>query len=248
MDFALPEYASSYNDYMLMKFTAKPKYQQDFLDGKLFFNELDWFAQCENPGQGDYNEGSSLVENIRNPNYQSLNLEIINDEAVLVQRDYSKNPEAYKRSTVYNYSQAENRKMKIICFYASFFNSKSCTIQDFPQNMNTGFGNYCVLILDRFKFFDRLLKAFKSKPEYNFGNMGFVNYVDLQPGINEWDPFKKDAALFGYQNEFRVAFKSDRPGAITLELGSIRDIAVPLLAEDISEIHFQNGKLLYPVR
>ena len=72
MDFALPEYASSYNDYMLMKFTAKPKYQQDFLDGKLFFNELDWFAQCENPGQGDYNEGSSLVENIRNPNYQSL--------------------------------------------------------------------------------------------------------------------------------------------------------------------------------
>lgn len=187
MDFALPEYASSYNDYMLMKFTAKPKYQQDFLDGKLFFNELDWFAQCENPGQGDYNEGSSLVENIRNPNYQSLNLEIINDEAVLVQRDYSKNPEAYKRSTVYNYSQAENRKMKIICFYASFFNSKSCTIQDFPQNMNTEFGNYCVLILDRFKFFDRLLKAFKSKPEYNFGNMGFVNYVDLQPGINEWD-------------------------------------------------------------
>ncbi len=52
---------------------------------------------------------------------------------------------------------------------------------------------------------------------------------------------------FGYQNEFRIAFKVDNPGAITLDIGSIRDIAVPILAEDVDKIHFQDGKLNYPI-
>ena len=247
MDIALPEYANAYNGYILMKFTSKLEYQQNFLDGKLFCNELDWFAKCENLGQGDPNEGSSLVENIRNPNYQSLNLKLINGDVFIVQSDYSKNPESYKRSTIYNYSSAENRKVKIICFYTSFINYKNYTIHNFPQNITTMFGNYGVLILDRIEFFNRLSNAFKSKPEYNPAIMGFVNYVDLQPGINEWNPFKKEAAIFGYQNEFRIAFKSDCPGPITLDLGSIRDIAIPLLAKDVNEIHFQDGKLQYPL-
>lgn len=45
----------------------------------------------------------------------------------------------------------------------------------------------------------------------------------------------------------RIAFKTDIPGAISLDIGSIRDIAVPVLAEDVDKIHFRDGKLNYPI-
>ena len=80
----LARYAESYDGYILMKFTSKVQYQQDFLDGRLYFNELDWFAKCENRGQGDRNEGASLVENYSNTDYQSLNIEVIDGEGTFL--------------------------------------------------------------------------------------------------------------------------------------------------------------------
>lgn len=32
-----------YDEYMLIKFTRKYEYQQDFLDGRLYFNTVDFF-------------------------------------------------------------------------------------------------------------------------------------------------------------------------------------------------------------
>ena len=137
--------------------------------------------------------------------------------------------------------------MKIICFYTSFIDVEKSLIQEFPSNMKEEFGNYGVMILNRAEFFDRISRAFVAKPEYYSCYMGFVDYVDMQPGINEWNPFKKDVTRFGYQNEFRIAFKADNPGATTLDIGSIRDIAVPILAEDVDKIHFRDGELNYPI-
>lgn len=162
-----------------MKFTSKFQRQQDILNGKLYFNEIDWFAKCENPGQGDLTEGKSLVENYSNPNYQSLNIELFDGKAFLVQRDYSQNPEEYKPSTVHYYSAVENRKVKIICFYTSFVDVEESLIQEFPSNMKDEFGNYGVMILNRAEFFDRISRAFVAKPEYYSGYMGFVDYVDM---------------------------------------------------------------------
>ncbi len=185
MDIALPKYADSYNNYFFMKFTSKFQRQQDILNGKLYFNEIDWFAKCENPGQGDLAEGKSLVENYSNPNYQSLNIELFNGKAFLVQRDYSQNPKEYKPSTVHYYSAAENRKVKIICFYTSFIDVEKSLIQEFPSNMKEEFGNYGVMILNRAEFFDRISRAFVAKPEYYSSYMGFVDYVDMQTSLDK---------------------------------------------------------------
>lgn len=247
MDVAIPKYANLYDGYLLMKFTSSLKFQQDFLDGKLFFNELSYFANCEKIGQGDPKEGYSLIENISNPSFQSMNIEVINGQPLLIIRDYSKIPEKYTPSTVYNYSAAENRKVKIICFYTLFVNLENCIIQNLSSRLLNEFGNYAILILDRKEFFKRLSNAFKRNPDYNCCTMGFVNYTDLQQGINEWNPFKKEKTLYSYQNEFRIAFKSNISGPITLELGSLRDIAVPLSAESIYKIHFEDGNLLYHI-
>ena len=37
IDVGLPRYADDYNSYFLMKYTTSYEFQQEFLDGKLFF-------------------------------------------------------------------------------------------------------------------------------------------------------------------------------------------------------------------
>lgn len=80
------EWISDYDGYLLMKFTGKYEYQQEFLDGKLFFNTADWFANCEDVGRGDSNEGNTFIINHSNPGLVSANLEMINGQAMIVYR------------------------------------------------------------------------------------------------------------------------------------------------------------------
>ena len=78
--------------------------------------------------------------------------------------------------------------------------------------------------------------------------MGFVEYLleENQEGLMDWHPFvKKDC--FAYQNEFRITFVSDNSEPVMLNLDcSLRDIAVPINADDLHEIHFEGENLLYP--
>ena len=78
--------------------------------------------------------------------------------------------------------------------------------------------------------------------------MGFVEYLleENQEGLMDWHPFiKKDC--FAYQNEFRITFVSDNSEPVMLNLDcSLRDIAVPINADDLHEIHFEDENLLYP--
>ena len=89
-------------------------YQQNFLDGKLFFNTSDYFAKCEEDGRGDCNEGSTFILDPNNQGLVSANLEVIDGKCMIVVRDYSENPDAYKPSTIFDYSEAKNRNRKII--------------------------------------------------------------------------------------------------------------------------------------
>ena len=79
--------------------------------------------------------------------------------------------------------------------------------------------------------------------------MGFLEYIPQtkQQGLIDWNPFLKKEK-FSYQNEFRATFVSDDDKPTKIELGrSLRDIAVPIMMKDVKEIHFENGKLLYPI-
>ena len=69
----------------------------------------------------------------------------------------------------------------------------------------------------------------------------------MREGLTDWHPFiKKDD--FEYQNELRITVTSDSDKPVKLELGcSLRDIVVPIYSKDLSQIHFEDGKLLYPI-
>lgn len=159
MDVSMHYDKKDYDGYMLMKFWEKEEYQQEFLDGKLFFNTADYFAKCDQNGRGDHNEGNTFVIDYENPNYVAANLEKVGDTYAIVVRDYSNNPTEFKRGTIWDYSAAINRNRKIISFYTMFVNIEQQLIAPFDPKMKEEFGEFGILILNRQEFFERVYNA-----------------------------------------------------------------------------------------
>lgn len=206
MDVMLRPEVKEYNGYMLMKFTSKEEYRQDFLNGELFFNTSDYFSVCDDAGRGDPNEGRTFIVNPEKTNYISANLEVIGDKPYIVIRDYSDNPEEYKAGGIYSYSSSVNRNRKVMSLYTVYLDLKGKIVSNFSSKMKDEFGDFGILILDRQEFFRRIIKALhesKAKDIY----MDFVEYLseDKQQGSVNWNPFRK-RDCFSYQNEFRITF------------------------------------------
>lgn len=248
MDVGLREDMNKFDGYLLLKFTTKKKFQRDFLNGKIFFNTADFFAQCDDEGRGDADEGNTFIIDYKNPELKAANLEKVGDSYAIVVRDYSGNPEKYKEGTIWEYSAAINRNRKILSMYTMFVSIAHQTVEPATAKMRDEFGKYGILITDRQEFFRRIFEAVDQNAKYYDLQMGFVSYMpkEQQIGLMDWSPFvKRDR--FSYQKEFRIAFVSDDEKAVKLDLGcSIRDIAVPIMADAVDKIHFSDGKLLYP--
>lgn len=248
MDVAPPLWAYAFDGYLLMKFTSQYDYQQDFLDGRLYFNTADRFATCKDKGRHDSNEGNTFVANYNNnPELKVIDYEFIGGKIAFICRDYSSNPEEYRPGTVLDFSAAENRKRKIISFFTLLLDIEHQKVSEIPANIKDEFGEFGILILNQQEFFRRVSDAFLKHPECQKVYMGFVNYEPMQPGINQWHPFRKDAANFSYQKEFRMTFVNDTEDPFILDLeASLRDIAVPIMADVVGNIHIKDGTLLYP--
>lgn len=250
IDIGIPKDKSDCDGYLLVKFFEKEEYQQDFLQGKLFFNTVDYFAWCDQNGRCDRDEGMTFIIDNDNPNYVAANLEKVGNSYAIVVRDYSDHPENYQRGTVVNYSTSINRNRKLISFCTLYVNIERQEIYPINSKMKNEFGKYGVLITDRRVLFDRIYKKLKSEQEYSHIGLGFVEYLpkEAQKGLLDWHPFKKRAD-FSYQNEFRVTFTSNTEQPVKLDLGcSLLDIVAPIYATDLDDIHFDDGKLLYPLR
>lgn len=248
MDVGLRDDMNEFDGYLLLKFTTKKEFQRDFLNGKIFFNTADFFSRCDDKGRGDADEGNTFIIDYENPGLKAANLEKVGDSYAVVVRDYSANPEEYRKGTIWEYSAAINRNRKILSMYTMFVNIVHQQIEPTSKKMKEEFGRYGILITDRQEFFRRVFDAVAQNPKYSDLQMGFVSYMpkEQQVGLMDWNPFiKRDR--FAYQKEFRIAFVSDNENAVKLDLGcSIKDIAVPIMVDDIDEIHFNAGKLLYP--
>ena len=71
----------------------------------------------------------------------------------------------------------------------------------------------------------------------------------MAAGYNEWHTFKKEKKLFDYQNEFRITFKNENEKPYILDLEcTLRDIAVPIIAEDVGQIYVEKQSIVYPIR
>ena len=250
IDVPIPKYASDYDGYMLAKFTSELKYQQDFLDGKIYFNTSDFFASCDKEGIGDYTESQTLLVRPTPKHLVTGELKWIDGKVHIVYSDYTSESEKYPGLMVADFSTAENRNRKILSLYTTFVNINENRIAPFSDKMKKRFGKYTVLILERQEFFSRVFTALLKETQNTDTRLGFVVYktAEEMQGFIDWKPFMKPYD-HDYENEFRITFINDNDLPKTLELDKdIRDIAVPISAEKLySEMYLEDGKLYYPI-
>lgn len=245
-DICLPPWISDRDGYILLKYFKKKEYLDQFLKGNIFFNKSDYFVTCDSKGRGDPSEGNDLIMSATNPDNISFNMEIINGTSLLVARDYSKNPENYRPSTVLSLSRAKNRNRKLTCFYSAFCNLESGAL-DIPGDEHVkDFGPYVAIIIDCQRFFKKIVKAIRETGGVSEAQLGFVSYVSAKEthGLIEWSPFRKYDD-YSYQNEFRITFVDNTKDARSLEIDNFEGIAVPATAEQIKNMKIIDRKLYY---
>ena len=117
--------------------------------------------------------------------------------------------------------------------------------------MKNRFCKYTVLILDRQELFKRVSVAMSSDPKNLDTRLGFAVYKteEEMQGFTEWKPFLKPCS-HRYENEFRFTFVNNTESPSTIDLGgNIRDIAVPIDAEDLyTDFFMKDEKLYYPIK
>ncbi len=249
MDLYLPaSKQEKYDGYLLMKFFSCENFREEFLDGKIFFNTSDYFWNINKEGQSDQDEANELIIS-DNHEYKSMNFEVLNGKNCAVVRDYSKIPEKYVPSMIKSYSPARNRYRKIVCFYAAYLNTQKDIIQLPSEDMSKTFGEYVVIIPYRAEFFAKLENGIKNHLGIKEAQIGFVDYISENEirGVYDWSPFKKKEKYIS-QNEVRATFIDNSTDVVKLDLKTnLRDIAFPVLWQDISEIYLKNGNLYYPI-
>ena len=246
----LPYYKEGYDGFLMMKYMSQYKYQQEFLDGKLFFNTSDYFSKTDKKGQGDETENLAWQINNASHEYYAANLVMKNGIPIIEIKNYSVEPKDYRESTISSYSPAEYRKRKLISFYTIYTDSIRNRIDPFSEKMEQEFGEYGVLIIDTIEFYRRVINGLLCTPEtVDLPQLGYVYYLkpDKEKGLIEYSPFIKTSS-FSYQNEFRITFVGDDESEKKIDIGaSLRDIAFPVYKEDYKEFYMEKGLFNYPL-
>ena len=88
----------------------------------------------------------------------------------------------------------------------------------------------------------------KKLKNVSSAQLGYVEYLneDANNGFTEYNPFKKGHD-YAYQNEIRVTFVDDTQTPVSLDVGDLHDIAVPLYKDSFKDIYMKDGKLFYPI-
>lgn len=250
--FPFPSYVEkNYNGFAILKFFSKKDFMKDFLMVNCFLILGIFFMLCEKEGVGDYEEHQSILVRPTPECLVSMNIEIINDEPLIVPRDYTDNPKDYKPTTILQYSSAENRYKKAICFYSLFLDSINNKIKPIDKKMEKEFGKYAVLIHDKSAFYTILYKALKEDVNIVDFKLGFVDYKkdEEKKGFVVWDPFKKDQAKYGHQNELRVSIQTKDKTPFVLDLKqSLNGIVFQVEIDSLlSDAYMKEGLLYYKI-
>jgi hypothetical protein len=251
IDVTIPPYASDYDGYILIKFFSSQEYQQQFLNGEVFFNTVDSYACSKQAGISDITESQDVIFMPDKEKSLGSEIAIIDGQPCWLIKDYSKSPNDYQSIGSAMLSCASNRQRKAICLYTLFVNSAKNMFEPFSAKMKENHGNFAVLITNRQEFFKRVDVAIRADRSIIAAKMGFVTYEEIEgkKGITDWDSFQKPLHL-AYQNEFRISIRDNtmEPKKVYLER-SIRDIAVALCAEKLyTESYMKNRYFYYPIK
>jgi len=220
--------------FIFIKSFNRKEYAEDFLDGKLFFNRLSYFKGLEDEGSATRGDKYETVVDWRQP------------EKVKLTISFNGNSFDIKDLAAPFYVQATGlNDMHVFCLYAAHSGNLVDIEVDgseiikgklhIPTELSR-FGEHAVIITQPVSFIERVSAAIKMKRHR--GSAGLVEYYDPETFSGEFsnrDALFRKRKEFSYQSEYRFAFNTDTTGSesVTLDVGSLRDIAQTLLIEDI---------------
>lgn len=208
----------------LLKFFENEKYQNDFLNGKLYMNTLKFFKENENL---DIARADKL-ETIKEHKKQIFDAIQIGKLLLTEKNGEITDGRITKQSKKFDYCN-------VLCLYSLWKNIEN--EQLVIDKRNKIFGKYCTVITDIEEFLNRVVKAVeKENYVYRIQNVNYINKNFEYKIDNQEIPFTK-FDNFSYQKEFRIAIDTKRNinEPYILDIGNLKDIAFATTIDKINE-------------
>lgn len=218
------------NQYILIKFGAREHMERLLHEGEVYMNTLAYYRDKERGGERhDPNEGIQRIKQMKGAVLKRKNQE--NGEYETIAK-FTNGTARVKNS---NYD-----RINAYCLFHLLISgdNKIQLSENVDERVLKGFGDAAVIIHDAVEFVTRVKSAAAKRALPN--SRQAVEYVDMSTLDGEVDLFMKDLS-FSYQKELRIAVidQEAEAGPITLNIGSITDIACLMPAKDVTELSFE---------
>ncbi len=194
-------------------------------EGHLYCNTFGYFKDLEN----DSSRGDTFEGALSTYDHTQVRVELIDGDDVIVL-----NADQGFEGAVTQFSDG---KANLYCFYGLHRESA------YVDSRNYEFGRKCVLVHDLKEFFRRLEKAVSQDSTIEKILVRPVEYMgEFHRG--DLGPFRKFAAQYAHQSEFRLLVLPGDGKPKSIRLGSLNDIAEMFDSESVNERFALDGPLL----
>lgn len=213
----------------LIKYSSKERLEQ-LQEGKMFFNTLKFFEGCDDSvGVGDKFErvykqtkGKGAVIDLVNE-FGNISIEMI------------RQPDGTYISTYRN----DDLYINIFCLYSVSSQENFDSLREnLPLDMK-GFGTHMLIIYNVTEFIKRVkdrLSSLSLNP-----HLSPVKYININEHEGSKSYFEKPLK-YSYQKEFRIGIQATVEQAMTIDIGSIKDISDIVSVEKCKTITIKVGK------
>jgi hypothetical protein len=177
----------------------------DFLDGNLYMNTVDYFASLEKSDAVRADDDEGVDESL-----QVKEVAIANENGEYIPIGGIINPILYRSH--------DPKDLNIFCMYAL-----PNTLGHRLDERNLGFGEIGVVLTNAKEFVERFRKAAIASGRQP--GHGLIEYVDKFTYHGPMGPFRK-FDKFSYQCEFRLMVDGGDATPLVLSIGDIRDICL----------------------
>ena len=216
-------------DFRLVKFT---NYSDDFINGKLYFNSLEYYRGIENIINKTSVERNSAINDFREGAVASVNKKDLHKFNINWGKEITNNiiGNVYLLSETLKY-------IKVLCFYAFMYDKDSKTVFAPSEKLSQFGATEAIIIIDTIEFFERVRRALdKRKTKIIAANHKFVDYYKDDEETKILGAFNKRED-FWWQQEYRFMFVEE-PFSLeptVLEIGDISDITIRIKTKDFLE-------------
>jgi len=210
--------------FLLIKFGKKEHLQKMLQSGQIRFGLIREFMESNETERGDKFEGA----------YEIINngfTEITSQHPTLGTHTFKLDPNLPARLMQTNMDP----HCSFSCYALTYEMFCESTVHDIDKRL-LEFGEYAIIIKNPREFISRIHKELNNKGFKAEANL--IEYLNFnQDGKISPNFFTKSDEL-KHQNEMRLLIENAEEESVTIEIGSIRDIAVLITAEDVIKNSF----------